>query len=217
MFTKLWMQRDVIQVEADTCIGEAKEIIERHQFRHLPVTEDGKLLGIITHNDLHKAMPSPVDSQVSPEDHIIAAQVKVSAFMASNPVTVTAMTPMEEVATLLQKHKIGAIPVVEGDVLIGIITESDLFAAFRAIMDGAKDDVRIEMLLDKNQSAFYKVMDCCKKFRATINSISLYGDYSSEQQLMTIRINGEQNDKLLEAMWDLGVKINQISQLAEEE
>ena len=177
MFTKLWMQRDVIQIEADTCIGEAK---------------------------------------AAPEDHIIAAQAKVSAFMACNPVTVTAMTPMEEVATLLQKHKIGAIPVVDGDALIGIITESDLFAAFRAIMDGSRDDVRIEMLLDKKQSAFYKVLDCCKKFRATINSISLYGDYSSDQQLMTIRINSKQNDKLLDAIWDLGVRINQVTQLAGE-
>ena len=83
-------------------------------------------------------------------------------------------------------------------------------------MDGESDDVRIEMLIDKRQSAFYKVIDCCKKFEATINSISLYGDYSSDQQLMTIRINGKQSDRLLDAMWDLGVKINQVTQLAEE-
>lgn len=216
MFTKLWMQHDVIQVGIDTSIGEAKEILNRHRFRHLPVTDGDTLLGIITSTDLNKAMPSPVDSQVSPEDYIIADQIKVSTFMTSNPVTVSAMTPLEEVANLLKKYKIGAIPVVEENILIGIITESDLFGAFRAIMDGEADDIRIEMLIDKEQNAFYKVMNCCKQFDATINSISLYGDYSSDQQLMTIRINGEQNEKLLEAIWDLGVKINQISQPAEE-
>jgi acetoin utilization protein AcuB len=216
MFTKLWMQHEVIQVQPDTTIGEAKEILDRLKFRHLPVTDGDTLLGIITNTDLSKAMPSPVDSQASPEDHIIASQVKVSTFMTSNPVTVSAMTPLEEVAKLLKKYKIGAIPVVEENVMIGIITESDLFEAFRAIMDGEADDIRIEMLIDKEQSAFYKVINCCKQFNATINSISLYGDYSSDQQLMTIRINGKQNDKLIEAMWDLGVKINQITQLGEE-
>lgn len=126
------------------------------------------------------------------------------------------MTPLEEVANLLEKFKIGAIPVVEENVLVGIITESDIFRAFRAIMDGEADDIRIEMLIDKKQSAIYKIIDCCKKFDTTINSISLYGDYSSDQQLMTIRINGNQSDKLLDSIWDLGVKINQITQLAEE-
>lgn len=216
MFTKLWMQRDVARVEADTTIGEAKEILNRLNFRHLPVTDGDTLLGIITSTDLIKAMPSPVDSQVSPEDHIIADQIKVSTFMTSNPVTVSPMTPLEEVVHLLKKYKIGAIPVVEENALIGIITESDIFGAFRAIMDGEADDIRIEMLIDKKQSAFYKVINCCKQFDATINSVSLYGDYSSDQQLMTIRVNSKQNDKLLDAMWELGVKINQITHLAEE-
>lgn len=213
MFTKLWMQQDVIQVGADTSIGEANEILTRHRFRHLPVTDGKTLLGIITSTDLTKAMPSPVDSEISPEDHIIAQQVKVSAFMTANPVTVSPMTPLEEVANLLKKYKIGAIPVVENNVLIGIITESDIFEAFRAIMDGEINDIRIVMLIDKDQSAIYKVIDCCKEFKATINSISLYSDYSSKQQLMTIRINSKHKDELLSAMWDLNVKIDQITQL----
>ena len=216
MFTKLWMQHAVIQVGANTSIGEAKEILSRHRFRHLPVTDGNTLLGIITLTDISKALPSPVDSEISPEDHIIAEQVKVSAFMTNNPVTVSPMTPLEEVANLLQKYKIGAIPVVEENVLVGIITESDIFRAFRAIMNGAADDIRIEMLIDKQQSAFYKVIDCCQKFEVSINSISLYGDYSSDQQLMTIRINGSQGEKLLDSIWDLGVTVNQVTQLTEE-
>ncbi len=216
MFTKLWMQHAVIHVGANTSIGEAKEILSRHRFRHLPVTDGNTLLGIITLTDISKALPSPVDSEISPEDHIIAEQVTVSAFMTNNPVTVSPMTPLEEVANLLQKYKIGAIPVVEENVLVGIITESDIFRAFRAIMNGAANDIRIEMLIDKQQSAFYKVIDCCQKFEVSINSISLYGDYSSDQQLMTIRINGSQGEKLLDSIWDLGVTVNQVTQLTEE-
>ena len=216
MFTKLWMQRDVIQIAGDTTLAEAKEILAQHRFRHLPVTEGTSLLGIISTTDLDKALPSPVDSQMSPEDLIIASQVKVTAFMSANPVTVAAMTPLDDVATLLQRHKIGAIPVVEEGALIGIITESDIFAAFQAIMAGDDDDVRIEMVLDKGQQAFFAVMDCCKKYESRINSISLYGDYSSDQQLMTLRINGKYSDKVIEAIWETGAKIEQITKLAEQ-
>jgi hypothetical protein len=83
-------------------------------------------------------------------------------------------------------------------------------------MDGAADDIRIEMLIDKQQSAFYKVIDCCQKFEVSINSISLYGDYSSDQQLMTLRINGSQSEKLLDSIWNLGVTVNRVTQLTEE-
>lgn len=216
MFTKLWMQREVIQVSGDTTIGEAKEILTQHGFRHLPVTENKKLLGIITSTDINKAMPSPIDSQVSPEDKLLAQQVPVSTFMTNNPVTVTTMTPVEEVARYLQQYKIGAIPVIDDGLLIGIITESDIFAAFSAIMEGEEDDTRMEMLIDKGQSTFYKVIECCQRFQVNINSLSLYHDYSSDQQLMTIRLNGLQCDNLVEAIWDLGVTINQISRLKDD-
>lgn len=215
MFTKLWMQREVIQVSGDTTIGEAKELLIQHRFRHLPVTENNKLLGIITSTDIDKAMPSPVDSQNSPEDHLIAQQVPVSTFMTNNPVTVTMMTPLEEVAKYLQHYKIGAIPVLDDGLLVGIITESDLFAAFSAIMDGEEDDVRIEMLIDKEQNTFYKVIECCHRFQVNINSLSLYRDYSSDQQLMTIRLNGRQCDNLVESIWELGVTINQVTRLGD--
>lgn len=216
MFTKLWMQREVIQVSGDTTIGEAKELLTQHGFRHLPVTEDNKLLGIITSTDIDKAMPSPVDSQISPEDQLIARQVPVSTFMTNNPVTVSMMTPLEEVAKYLQQFKIGAIPVLDDGLLVGLITESDIFAAFSAIMEGEEDDARIEMLIDKEQNTFYKVIECCHRFQININSISLYRAYSSNQQLMTIRLNGLQCDSLIEAIWDLGVTINQITRLGNE-
>ena len=82
MFTKLWMQQDLTQIEAETSLSEAKDIIDRNNFRHLPVTEGKKLIGIITRNDINKALPSPVDSSVSLQEQIIASQTKVSSFGA---------------------------------------------------------------------------------------------------------------------------------------
>jgi len=77
MLTNFWMQKDVIQIEADTTIAEVREIIAQHSFRHLPVTSGSKLLGIITESDINRALPSPVDSSIPPEEHIVALQAKL--------------------------------------------------------------------------------------------------------------------------------------------
>lgn len=211
MLTKLWMQQDVIQITAETSIAEAKEIIERYNFRHLPVTEGKGLLGIISRTDINKALPSPVDASITPEDRIIAAQTKVLTFMTSNPITAGPMDPLEDVALLFRKHKIGAIPVVEDGNIIGIITTSDIFAAFSAIMAGEGDDVRIELQTDKTGNAVYTIMDICKRCNICLNSFSIYRNFSAEQQLITIRVSGTDIDTLIDSLWSSGVKVNQVS------
>jgi acetoin utilization protein AcuB len=211
MLTKLWMQKDVIQVEADTTIGEVKEIINQHCFRHLPVTSNGTLLGIITETDINRALPSPVDSSLSPEEHIIALQAKVSSFMTENPLTVYPLDSLITVVSLLRTNKIGAIPVVEEGKLVGIITESDIFDAFSAIMDGKDSDVHIELQITNTQSAIYKLTDLCKRADVWINSLTIYRNFCPEHQLVTLRVNGDEIEPLIDALWNSGMKISQIS------
>lgn len=211
MFTKLWMQQDVTQIHTDTPISEAQAIIDSHNFRHLPVTEGKKLIGIITRNDINKALPSPVDSSVSRQEQIIASQTKVGSFMTRNPITVGPMEPLENVASLFRTYKIGAIPVIEDESLIGIITESDIFNAFIAIMEGERNDVRIELQARRTENDVYKIVALCQQFNVSLNSISIYNNFSTEHQLVTIRVNGTQTEELVDALWDSGMKINQIT------
>ena len=211
MFTKLWMQQDVTQIHIDTPTSEAQSIIDRHNFRHLPVTEGKKLVGIITQNDINKALPSPVDSSVSRQEQIIASHTKVGSFMTRNPITVGPMEPLENVASLFRTYKIGAIPVIEDESLIGIITESDIFDAFIAIMEGERNDIRIELQTRRAENDVYKTVALCQQFNVSLNSISIYNNFSPEHQLVTIRVNGTQTEKLVDALWDSGMKINQIT------
>ncbi len=211
MLTNLWMQKDVIQVDTYTTIAEVKEIIAQHSFRHLPVTVENTLLGIITESDINRALPSPIDSSIPPEEHIIALQAKVTSFMTENPLTVNPLDSIDTVVSLLRTHKIGAIPVVEEGKLVGIITESDVFDAFSAIMEGKESDVRIELQIGNTKSAIYKLTDICKRSGVWINSLTLYRNFSPEHQLVTLRVNGEDIDTLIDALWDSGMKVNQIS------
>ena len=162
MFIKLWMKQDVITIDPDTPLGEAAELIAQHSFRHLPVVKDGKLVGIITQKDISQALPSTIDSSFSPENITIANQAKVSSFMASSPITAAPMDPLENVALLMHKFKIGAVPVVEESRLVGIITETDIFKAFTEISGVGETGARIELQIKNNGSAIYKIIDICR-------------------------------------------------------
>jgi acetoin utilization protein AcuB len=211
MFIKLWMHQDVITIDKETPLGQAKEIISQHNFRHLPVLDNEKLVGIITQTDIDKALPSAVDSSLGPENLIIAAQAKVSSFMAVNPVTAHPMDPLEKVALLMCKFKIGAIPAVEDDKLVGIITETDIFQAFTEILGANTSGARIELRISNDGSAIYTITDICKQFNMNLTAITVYQNFSRDQQLLTIRVNGEELDGMVDALWNSGAKVNRVA------
>ncbi len=210
MFIKLWMQQDVTTVDRDTSLGQAAEIITQSHFRHLPVLNGNKLVGIITQSDINKALPSAMDSSVTPVNSIIAAQAKVSTFMAGNPVTAQPMDPLENVALLMRQFKIGAVPVVEGENLVGIISETDIFQAFAEVLGGGESGARIELQIQNNGSAVYTITDICKQFNMQLLAITIYKNYSPDHQLLTIRVTGEEMESMVDALWNSGAKVNRV-------
>ncbi len=210
MFIKLWMQQPVHTVEADTPIGQAKEILDHANFRHLPVMQDAQLIGMLSQTDINRALPSAADSSLSPENILIATQAHVSAFMSQNPVTAHPMDPLEDVALLMRRFKIGAVPVLEAEKLVGIISEIDIFQAFIEMSGAGDPGARIELCIANNSTALYAIIDLCRKFDMNLSAISVYKNFSQDQQLLTIRVNGEELDNLVNALWDSGAKVNRV-------
>jgi acetoin utilization protein AcuB len=100
--------------------------MEDNDFRRLPVIDDGKLVGILTWSDICKALPfgaSP--SAIFGQDYLVAKML-VSQVMTPDPIAVTPLTTIDQAAQIMLQHKISGLPVVLGDKVIGIITESDM-------------------------------------------------------------------------------------------
>ena len=169
------------------------------------------MIGIITQTDIYKALPAAINSSFTPEQRIIAAQVKVSSFMVSNPVTVHPMDPLENVALLMRRFKIGAVPVVDNEKLAGIITESDIFKAFTEILGAEEKGARIEMQIGNSGAAIYTITDICKQFEMNLIAITVYRNFSPEHQLLTIRVNGKEIDTMVDALWKSGAKVNRVT------
>jgi len=131
------MTRDVITVDAGEPIRKAWELLEEHKLRRFPVLAGGKLVGIITDRDLRDATASSIVLTEKKYHDFLLDTTKIESVMTANPRTVEPDTDLSQAARLILDMKVGGLPVLEGDRLVGIITETDLI---RTMIEYLPDD-----------------------------------------------------------------------------
>lgn len=211
MFVKLWMHEVVFTIRPSSTIAEAEELMSLHKVRRLPVLdENDHLIGILSKEDIKNAMPSIIDANFNETARALAHQARVEAFMTKTPITTDPMAPLEKVAATMRKNKIGGIPVVVQEKLVGIITESDIFQAFIEILGGNDEGVRIEISIGNEAETIYKTIDLFKKHEMLLLTLTVCNEFSAASRLLTIRFRGENVDPLIDDLWSTGCKINSI-------
>lgn len=120
-----WMTRNPYTISPWASLLDAYRIMRSYEIRRLPVVDDGRLVGILTVNDIRSAVP--IDLYRLAEQNRRMAEKPVDEVMTRHPITIRKDASVAEAAEILLDNKIGGLPVVEGGQLIGIITESDLF------------------------------------------------------------------------------------------
>lgn len=123
-----WMSKTVITASPITTLSDAHKLMEQAKIRHLPIVAGNRLVSMITLNDIRReelaVLAQYKGSSISP----LVSQLKsISEIMVSNPPYVHPDTSISQAARLLLANKLTALPVVEDEKLVGIITESDIF------------------------------------------------------------------------------------------
>jgi len=138
------MTRNPIYGHPDMAVIEAQELMKEKGFRHLPILDDEKkLVGLITMRSLLRAVPSDV-SRFSPfVVNYVLAKIKARNIMVKDVVTITEDTPFEEAARIMADRKIGCLPVMRGDELVGIISDNDLFNTMVSLLGARRGGVRV--------------------------------------------------------------------------
>jgi acetoin utilization protein AcuB len=125
------MSKHPFTITEDTPIHEAMKLMRDKKVRRLPVLDGkGKLVGIVSEKDLLYVSPSPATSLSIYELHYLTSKITVGKIMTTDVITVSEHTPLEEAARIMADNKIGGLPVMRNERLVGIITESDLFRVF---------------------------------------------------------------------------------------
>ena len=122
-----WMTSDPVTVHKGSSLRDIRGRMQRADVRRLLVVDDGqRLVGIVTWGDIVEAWPSPFGPLEPFEVRELMARVLVDEVMATPVITVDPGATMSEAANLMFEHRIGALPVVEGDSIVGILTNSDI-------------------------------------------------------------------------------------------
>jgi len=146
MLIKSRMSTYPLTIGPDESLSDAHSYMLEQKVRHLPVVKpDEKMLGLITEDDLLKAEPSSATALSVWEIHHLLMEVKVKAVMVKDVITTTEDTPIEEAAHLMLDNKIGCLPVMRDDKLVGIITESDIFRTFMELFAAREKGLRITL------------------------------------------------------------------------
>jgi acetoin utilization protein AcuB len=132
-----YMTPDPVAVEPEDSLMRALETIRLRGVRRLPVTVGGVLVGLLTQGDLKRAEPSTLTGSED-EFNRVMDETPVSRIMVQNPVTTRADAPLLEAAEVLLNTKYGALPVVTGGRLSGILTDNDLIRALVDVLREAK-------------------------------------------------------------------------------
>src|ERR671937_857026 len=130
------MTTPAITVGLEMPVLEAQRLMANRRIRHLPVTDGGRLMGIVTDRDIRLNLPSPATSLSVWEVNYLLARLTVESVMHRAVIMVDPEREAAEAAQIMLDHKIGALPVVDGGILVGIVTETDMLRAFRTMATG---------------------------------------------------------------------------------
>lgn len=123
-----WMVPDPVTIGPGATVAEAEALMEARRIRHLPVLEEGRLVGLITDREVRLAsMPRP-RKEPKHQDPLLQL-IRVEQVMIHDPVTATPDMPIAEAARLMLEHRSGGLPALDGARLVGIITQGDLLKA----------------------------------------------------------------------------------------
>jgi len=134
------MSPDPIVVAPGDTLRRVRQLIKDHGLRRFPVVKNGGLVGIVTDRDVRQADISSAVMQERRYVDYVLDRIQVEGIMTPHPITVAPAASIGEAARLILENKIGGLPVMDGESLVGIITETDLIRALIAMLDGGARD-----------------------------------------------------------------------------
>jgi acetoin utilization protein AcuB len=167
----------------------------------MPIMDGEKLVGIVSDRDLKEAAPSKATSLDIWELHYLMSRIIIKDIMTKNPLTISPNATIEKAAIIMHDHKIGGLPVIYDNKLIGIITEQDIFGALIAITGARKTAHRLTVTIPDDTGT---VKDLCELMRnysfkcVSILTSQMDVEEGFRQVLIRFQANEEDIEKILD-------------------
>lgn len=204
------MSYPVFTVQPETPIVKAHELMAHEKVHRAPVVKNGKLVGIITENDILKAYPSTATSLAVWEITALLEKITVKDIMLKDVQTVQEDTPIEDAARIIADKKISALPVLRGTELVGIITETDLFRIMLEMLGARHPGVRLSVLMPYKPGQIAKLTQAIYEKGGNIVALSTFEGDSSENFMITLKVEYIEQGMLKQLIEPLVLKMLEI-------
>jgi len=136
MIVRDYMTRNVTTLPDDARLLDAALLIRRTGKRHVPIVSatSGKLVGIISDRDVSRLSPSMLANMTPDEYNQVFEATPITAAMTKNPITIRPDASVREAVNILYSKRVSALPVVDGDQLVGIVTISDMLGLLNQLL-----------------------------------------------------------------------------------
>ena len=214
MFVQRWMTPDPITIPPHMTISAAALEMGRHKFRHLLIAESSpagkKLLGLLSKYDIARAFPdhtNPFSAEVTES----SVADPVSKIMVRDVVVVEPNSAIEEAAQLLRTRGINALPVVRSGTLVGIITESDVFAAMIAMTSASSFGGKMIVESADVKTALHAVTELSRQQNLEIlNVVSFQEKAPRNRVLSSFYFSGRPSVEFSQQLCRLGMRVLKI-------
>jgi len=194
MFVGERMSRPVITVSPETPVHDALVMFKKEHIRRAPVIKDGKLLGIVTENNLINASTSPATTLSIWEMNYLISKVTVKQVMTKKVKCIDVDTPIEEAARIMTDFEIGGMPVTRDGKIVGMITETDLFKVFLELMGAREKGVRVSALVEDKPGQLVKISKAITEAGGNFIAFGMFSGPDISVKLVTFKVAGMKKD-----------------------
>lgn len=178
------MQAHPVSATLETRLPHLLRLLQRRGFRHVPVLDAGKLVGIVSDRDIKQAMISAASMTEGRERERLLDELTAGQIMARAVVTIGPMFGVEEAARLMATRKISALPVTEEDRLVGIVTETDVLQLFVRAMGVLEPSSRLDVIVPDQASGVSEVVRVAEETGGRVSSVMTLAMPTGEREVV---------------------------------
>ncbi len=209
MKVKQRMTPNPITITPQTTHSQAVALMREHHIRRLPVLDKrGKLVGIVSHKDLLSTAPSPATTLSVYEIYTLLDELTVDKFMVHPVLAVDEDCSLAAAAQFMIDKTISCLPVMRGEELVGLITETDIFKTFVEVLGGDEPGLRIDLSVPEKRGMIAEIATGISSAGGNIVSLTTFHGEDAVHGEISIKERGADEKRVSEAMGKIeGVKV----------
>jgi acetoin utilization protein AcuB len=185
------MTKNPIIIHSDMTINEVRSLMDKEKIGHLPVLDKNKeLKGLVTRKDLLKAGPSAATSLDMYEISYLLSRITVKDIMEKKVIKVDENEVVEEAARIMADNGVGCLPVMRGTLLVGIITDTDLFHVFLNSFGARHKGVRITCSIEEKPGQLARLTQSISEKGGNILALVTFEGDDLTRRQATLKVAG---------------------------